>query len=952
MKPQRNAAICLICLIISIAAICPFFLYSATDSVPLNRYQIDFFDYRRGLPEENVTAVTQTPDGYLWLGGNKGLYRFDGITFELMDNGPKDRKSPVAINALAVDKDGVLWVGGFSGITKYENREFTFCTEKQGFVEGYISYLDCDRLGNLWFSVRNKGLFQLKDGKLANYNASNGLTTNTIYSFAEDDKGYLWVSGYQDGLFVNRGGRFEKFPITAIEKKYAVYWITFDSTGTLWVGTNRGLVEIDKNHNFTAIHSTDTGIADSLILGPINEDKRGHLWVGTSQGLTRMIRQPSGGYSFTNLIPRTTCFHMYRDREDNLWIASLGQGLGRLRDSPFRTYTEEHGVNMYFNSLFVTREGELLAGSSIGQLHRYQNGRFDRFLRIDNTAVTGVVAMAEDRDGALWLGTLYSGLVRVKDGEITRFAARDGLGSQYIRALTCDHKDRLWIGTRDGGLTLYEKNENGDNGGDNGGDDGGDDGGNGEEGRFRVFGPGQGLVDNHVYNIFEDHKKNIWIGTTKGLQFFPNGNLDPPAFKTFLKGKFILGIYEDFDEDSDNNVFWICTHGHGLLRFDPNRPGKTFSYNESNGMPCNNFYTILKDNKENLWLTCSRGIARVNINQLNRLADGQITHVECHVFGREDGLNSTMFRALAKSDVAQTPDGRFWFATQRGISSVHPLQMTFNKIPPAVNIKTVLFNYEPVPLSSNGRTFKGIKDIMFHFSVPTMVSPRKIKIKYRLEGHDKEWWEIDAFEPRQAHYKKLPYGAYRFRVIAANSSGVWNKQGAVFDFTLEPFFYQTMMFKASLAFIIALAFVSSLFSLRRYLFMKKLKQKYKNSTLDPEKAEKVLKKADYLMEFEKTYTDETLSLDSLAEKLSIPPRYLSQIINERLKKNFRDYINYYRIEAAKEFLANPYKEKLSILEIALEVGFNSKEVFNRAFKKFTNMTPTEYKKQTTQKTTH
>lgn len=903
----------------------PFELEPASRIKPINQYYIDKYDYRRGMPEENVMAIVQTPDGYLWLGTMGGLYRFDGMSFEKMDTELKEIHAQPGVVAMGVDREGVLWIGSSQGVIKYEKGKFRLMTEAEGFPMGEVLSVGTDRNGNIWFYIDQEGLFFRENGKIQGVGTMQGLTCQRVYSLAIDNSGNTWVSGFQEGLFLSHEDRYYRFDLVGVGDNYAVYYVTVDSAGTVWAGTSRGLVAINSSHEIVGVYNRENGLLDSLILGPIIEEGGDTLWVATSQGLSRLVRQRDGEYIIENGLGEVTCFCMIRDREESIWIGSLGSGLVQVRDCPFQTYNEEQGVNPYHNAIYVNGTGELIAGSTIGQLYRFEEEHFNRFLIIDNTAIMGVLAIEEDHQGNLWIGTESGGLVQVKEGEIKIFTIKDGLGSNQVRVLTCDHQGRLWIGTRMAGVTVLE------------------------QGVFRVYGTEQGLASNLIYNVYEDRNKNIWLGTDNGLNLLVGGRLDRDSVKTFLKGYIIRGIHED-QGDFPQGVLWISTQGKGLIRFQTGQPDSFTSYTTAQGMGSDNLGSIQEDPQGYFWITSNSGILRENIKELNRMAAGEIKQIEGNTFGLEDGLRSMNIRRLAKCTSAQTGDGRLWFATQRGISAIHPGNIKSNKIEPPVVIKDILFDFERVSPLANGHIYRGVKDMRFRFTVPTFIASGRVRIRYRLEPFEEEWHEIDAFQEREAHYKNVPAGEYRFQVIAANNSGLWNEQGASFNFTLALHFYQTWLFKGSLAFIFFLALLTSVIGLKRYQDMRKLRQKYKNSTLDPVKAERVLKKAQYLLEVEKTYKDETLSLDSLAAKLAIAPRYLSQIVNERLNKNFRDFINGFRIEAAKELLVEPGKEN-SILDIALEVGFNSKEVFNRAFKKTTDMTPSDYKRKAMDKKT-
>jgi len=439
-----------------------------------------------------------------------------------------------------------------------------------------------------------------------------------------------------------------------------------------------------------------------------------------------------------------------------------------------------------------------------------------------------------------------------------------------------------------------------------------------------------------VFVIREDKNKNIWIGHEKGLIMAPAGDIDAPDIKTYLPGVTVTEIYED-----SSGVFWVGTDADGLKRFEK---GQWVSFPPNNGLKDKKIYNILEDDRENFWIGTQDGILKISKAELNDFAAGKIEQFQVTVFGLADGMINVVCRPVANNSAIKTDDGELWFGTLRGIAVVNPEKVYINRCPPPVVIKEAIFNYESISLASSGKSFTGIKDILFYFTAPSFASPERVKISYMLEGHDQAWNTIKSSSPRKAHYKKLPPGRYRFRVIACNSSGVWNNTGATFAFVLKPYFYQTPVFKI-VAFITGLLIViGSYLGLKKFLYHRKLRNKYRTSTLDPEKAEKCLKQLQRLMEVDKLYRDEELSLDSLAGKLAIAPRYLSQVVNEQFNKNLRDFLNEYRVAEAKEFLVRHGKNNHKILGIALEVGFNSKEVFNRAFKKHTGITPSEFLK--------
>ncbi len=345
------------------------------------------------------------------------------------------------------------------------------------------------------------------------------------------------------------------------------------------------------------------------------------------------------------------------------------------------------------------------------------------------------------------------------------------------------------------------------------------------------------------------------------------------------------------------------------------------------------------------------GILRVSKKELNRFADAGeegADKINCTSFGISDGMKSLEpNNEFSRHSALKNRNGEFWFITKKGVTIVNPGKIRVNKVPPPVVIEAVVFDKQSIPLHRNADTdaytFRGITDFHFHFTAPTFLSPEKIIFNYRLERFDREWVFLSPGKERAAHYNDLEPGTYTFRVIASNSEGVWNRTGVSFTFTLKPLFYQTFLFRIGILFLLA-ALVAAVF----YIYKKRpfeKKEKYKGSPLTPQYAEECIKKLRYMMDVEKVYCHADVSLQSLAEKLSLSPHLLSQVLNEQLNRNFWDYINSYRIEEAKRILQSPGGAQRKIVAVAFDVGFNTTVAFYNAFKKYTNMTPSQFKKE-------
>jgi AraC-like DNA-binding protein len=330
----------------------------------------------------------------------------------------------------------------------------------------------------------------------------------------------------------------------------------------------------------------------------------------------------------------------------------------------------------------------------------------------------------------------------------------------------------------------------------------------------------------------------------------------------------------------------------------------------------------------------------VSRKELQELAKANLHKINCVLYGVSDGMKNPecIYSAI------KTRNGELWFATKKGIAIFNPGKMKINKLPPPVIIEKIIVDRQLIPKNQDNPSFRGVSDIEFHFTAPTFTAPERVKFKTKLEGYENQWHLFSPSQKRIAGYSALPPGEYRFKVIAGNRDGIWNNTGDLFSFTIERHFYQGIFFKTCIFLSLLFIGIILFYFLKKHPFLEKFKRKYKTSTLDPEKAERYLKKLFYVIEVEKVYKDEDISLQSLAGKLSIPPRELSRVINKRLDMNYSNFINSYRIDEAKTLLFDPGENDHSILDIAYEVGFNSKAVFNRAFKKFTGMTPSQFRK--------
>jgi ligand-binding sensor domain-containing protein/AraC-like DNA-binding protein len=887
---------------------------------PVDQYLIDQWGMLDGLPSDTVLSIAQTADGYLWIGTSRGLVRFDGLKFVSLPVAEKEEIHSREIRNLCVDRQGDLWVGSAGGLTVYRSQKgrFKLFTRSHGITGGGIRHLKEDMRGNLWISFTSSFVNRFTDGEFTAFNASHGLLGKKVNAIVEDGKGNLLFGSRENGIFTYREGKFFQYPVPGLDNILIITMIE-DRSGALWIGTNNGLFRVNgaagkEVRRFTV----RDGLSDDYI-SSISEDSEKNLWVGTIKGLNRLAKKQDGTVGFESLLHPFIINYLFEGREKSLWIGTNDSGLKRLKDgtftacAPLAAHPEEIAL-----CLFEDRQGDTWIGTVGGKLFRCRGRHLIDSVEIPELKGTGVTAIADDAAGNLWLGTTGKGVFQKQNNRFVRFTSRQGLADNLVTSIFRDSRGNLWFSTFDGVSVLRNR-----------------------DGIIESFKSRHGLRGKVVHNVYEDKARNIWIAADRGVTILKDGKVVKQNIDHYLPDISVTCMYEDPSAPAaEGRVYWLATDGAGLKRLNI-RDGPDVnltSYTTAQGMPSNFIYQFLEDSQGNFWLMSDSGILRVGKGELDRLAGGGVDKINCTSFGTADGLKSLEFyNMFSKNSVLKTGNGEFWFITRKGISIVNPAKIRLNKTPPPVVLEAVFFNGAKIT------TYKGIKDVSFHFTAPTFLSPEKTRFKYRLEGVDREWIFLSPGQERVAHYKDLPAGTYTFRVTAGSAEGVWNQTGDSVTFSLKSYYYQTLLFKIAVLLLLTALLTVVLYIYKRRPFEKMAK--YKGSPLHPDFAQACITRLNYLMEVEKVYCDADLSLQSLAEKMSISPHLLSQILNEKLNRNFADFINSCRIEEAKKILHSPRGARRKITAVAGEVGFNTMVAFYRAFKKYTQMTPTQYKKE-------
>jgi ligand-binding sensor domain-containing protein/signal transduction histidine kinase len=725
----------------------------------VTQYTQDVWTSEAGLPNNSITAIAQTQDGYLWVGTEEGLARFDGDRFKLFDKQNTRALLSNHISALFPSSDRTLWIGTQGGgLTQFRDGTFRTYTSQDGLANDAVLALDQDQSGALWIGTNGGGLQRFKDGQFRTYTTRDGLPNNSIFGLSEAKDGSLWI-GTHAGLVHFEKNSFRTYTTKDGLRDAYIKCVYVGSAGDVWAGTNQGGVSRFVNGRFITYTSGDGLLSDTI--WSIYQDRLGTIWIGTNDGgLSRFVSGVLSTYSIKQGLPADTVMSTLADREGNLWIGTRGGGLVRLKDSPFTVFTSREGLsNDVVLPVFQDHTGAIWLGTNGGGLNRLQDGKITAYSTRNGLSDNLVLSIAEDQEQALWIAT-HRGLDRLKGGKIKRFGSADGLPTDVVVSLYTDHNGILWAGSR-AGLSRFDGRH------------------------FITYTTKDGLPHDYVVALFEDKQKTLWIGTGGGgLVKFSNGRFTAFTKRNGLSSDSIWSITGDSD-----GTLWIGTSGGGLNRFSN---GRFTAYTVRDGLLDDEIFAVLSDERGYLWMSSNKGIFRVSKSELNGFAEGRVALISPTVYGTSEGLRNKECNGGFQPAGWRTTDGRLLFPTMKGLAILDSKRIVKNALPPPVNIEQLTIDGTAFNPSGAVKAEPGKGQLQFDFTALSLVSPDKVRFRYRLDDFDKDW--VDAGSRRSAYYTNIPPGEYRFSVIACNNDGVWNTRGASVSLSIAPHFYQTKTF--------------------------------------------------------------------------------------------------------------------------------------------------------------
>jgi len=792
--PTNTAATSAIGRLLCLAVIVLAMASPACPSGPLlelSQYAHNSWTTRDGFLKGGVRSIAQTADGYLWLGTEFGLVRFDGVQFRSWTPPAGQHLPSTNIRSLVAARDGTLWIGTLEGLASWKDGKLNQYPELS--KQNVLSLLE-DNEGTIW-----AGTFRVPKGQLCaiqhatvNCYGADGVFGEWVWSLYEDGDGRLWA-GAETGLWRWKPGPPKRYPMQRpvntsqaiaqiaqhagllaigesiwqlVDEKMKEYPLATlpgrlttpvnlfrDDQGGLWVGTlQRGLMRVDQGK--TSRFAETEGLSSDHIL-TLFEDHEKNIWVGTENGVDRFHEPPVPSISTKQGLSSPSIWTVLVARDNSAWLSTL-DGLNRWKAGAVTVYRSGTRENI---------RARRIQGAVPPRPEQVVTEKNDPGLPDDR-----VGSLYEDENGRIWVST-PGGIARFEHG---RFVTVKEVPGGWVNAITGDNHGGVYISYEDKGLVHWEK------------------------GKFVGHVPWSKLGGDVVASsLLPDPARDaLWLGFFQGgLVYFKDGEVRAHyGTSDGLGAGRVMGL-----ELGPDGVLWAATEG-GLSRL---KDGRITTLTTANGLPCDTVHWSMQVD-DSFWLYTACGLLQVRRAEMDKWSADPRTKIQFALFDSSDGVRSRALLTGYTPHVSKSPDGKLWFAHFDAVSVLDPRDLRLNPLPPPVHIEQIMADGKVYAAVANLRLPARIRDLGIDYTGLSLAAPEKMQFRVKLDGQDKDW-RVPA-NPRHSHYTNLPPGKYTFRVKACNNSGVWNEAGALLDFSISPAYYQTNWFRALCAlFLIALA---------------------------------------------------------------------------------------------------------------------------------------------------
>ncbi len=732
--------------------------YALDPNHAMSQYLRDHWGPEQGFPRGPVYAISQTPDGYLWVGTGEGLFRFDGFSFlPIRDHSGKFAITDVL--GLAPDNDGCLWLrSGDLTLLRYCHGQFDGpAPATQNVIASAMSRTN---KGELLAAQSPKSAFTFRNGGFRTLASVNDPSPSTATALTQMPNGEIWMGTLDEGIFR-----------LADSKTSAANWLPntkincllSDGDHGIWAGTDDGIFRWD-GHAFVAVDMSPTGHFQALSM---SRDRDGNLWVGTnsrglfrinSLGVANLDQNVANEANESDSDSGKAITAVFEDREGNLWVGGAG-GLDRLRDSTFVTYSAAEGVpGNGSNPVFADADNTVWFPALNGGLWWLKDGRHGRIG--DPGLDKDVIYSVAGRSGELWLGRQRGGLSVVHTGKVPvtvkSYTESDGLAQNSVYSVYPARDGSIWAGTLSGGVSRLT------------------------DGKFTTYTAANGLASDTVVSILETADGTLWFATPSGLSALSGGHWQTYTSNDGLPSTNVNCLMED-----SHGVLWTgTTAGLGF------RDAAGFHRMKEVHLSLQEQFLGLAEDKFGwFWISTSGHLLRVKRDALVR---GIVAEQDVREFGIADGLRGVA-GVKRNRTVVTDPRGRIWFSLNRGISSVDPARLARNSVPAIPHLLAISADENAIAQAPSVHIPGGSKRVMFSFIGLNLAAPDGVRFRYQLDGYDHGWSQPSA--TRETGYTNLSPGPYRFRLIASNADGVWSGSEATVQFQVDPLYWQTSWFR-------------------------------------------------------------------------------------------------------------------------------------------------------------
>lgn len=760
-----------------------------------HNYLITNWQVDDGLPQNSITSICQSRDGYLWLGTFNGLVRFDGVGFTVYNS----RTSPAMRSSRVVfaweDREGDLWVGTEQGYLSRRTR--------RGFEE-------------VWAPPPDRQV--------------------ALISIAQDKGGAVWFTTVAGGLHRWSQNVVEEMPLPADARPQTAQSVMADADGQLWLLADSKL-HILRDGTFSAPWA-DPETSQSVDFA--TPARQGGVWVIRAGQVRRFADgkwlEPFGRTTFGQTSPITT---LYEDSRHRLWIGTVSTGVIRLSDEGGVPISQRDGLSHpSIRAIFEDSESNIWVGTDGGGLNRLTTRAVQVVGQLEGLSSELMLAVDEDAEGGLWVGTNGGGLNHIQKGVVKNAGLANGIASEHIWAILCDSKNRVWVGSWGGGVQILENGKFTTPPGlehipkvvfaifeDREGIIwiGTQDGLARYDGKTAtVLRKQDGLSHDDVRAILQTRDGALWVGTNGGgLNRIKDGQFTHWRASHGLSGDSVWCLHEDSEGD-----LWVGAFGAGISLI---RGGRPLTFTEIRPLADAVVCKILEDSGGNLWISSYSGLFRVAAAALKTMDRANPGLLTLDHFGRQDGMPSRECTGGFNAAGVVTRDGRLIFPTVRGLAVVQPGEIPRNTQAPSMVVEDIRVDGESILQASGRFEITPLRDgnpqfvvsakserVEIQYTALSFRVPEKIRFRYRLRGLEEGW--VEAGARRSTYYAFLPPGTFQFELQACNNDGLWNKGRVMFSLVVPPPFYATWWF----AFLSTAGFAGCVYGVVRVVSINKL----------------------------------------------------------------------------------------------------------------------------------